>query len=98
MLNKMLSKKIKRIVARNTLLTYSDFNETFEIHTDDSAFRLGLVIRQKGKSIAFYSIKLDNYQQHYTVTEKELLSIVETLKYFRTCSIPCTLQLLEVAP
>ena len=32
--------KTKRIVARNTLLTYLDFNETFEIHTDASAFQL----------------------------------------------------------
>ena len=50
--------KIKRIVARNTLLTYPDFNETFKIHTDDSLFQLGVVISQKDKPIAFYSIKL----------------------------------------
>ena len=30
--------KIKHIVACNTFLTYPDFNETFEIHTDASAF------------------------------------------------------------
>ena len=28
--------KIKRIVARDTLLTYLGFNETFKIHTDAS--------------------------------------------------------------
>ena len=36
-------KNIKWIVARNTLLTYLDFNETFKIHTNDSKFRLGAV-------------------------------------------------------
>ena len=41
--------KIKRIMARDTLLTYPDFNETFKIHTDASAFQLGVVISQKGR-------------------------------------------------
>ena len=50
--------KIKLIVAHDTLLTYPDFNETFEIHTDASAFQLGAVIIHKGKTIAFYSEKL----------------------------------------
>ena len=60
--------KIKRIVARDTLLTYLDFNETFNIHIDASAFRLVAVISHKGKPIAFYSIKLTGVQQRYTVT------------------------------
>ena len=76
--------EIKRIVAHNTLLTYSYFNETLKIHTDASAFQLKAVISQKVKPIAFYSAKLTDVQQRYTETEKELLSIVETLKLFRT--------------
>ena len=62
--------------------TYPDFNETFKIHTDASAFQLGAVIIQKGKPIAFYGRKLTNDQQRYAVTETELLSILETLKEF----------------
>ena len=71
-------------MACNTLLTYPDFNETFKIRTDNSAFQLGAVISQKGTPIAFYSRKLTDAQQWYTVTYKELLSIVETLKEFKT--------------
>ena len=37
--------KIKRIVARDTLLTFPGFNKTFKIHTNSSAFQLGAVIR-----------------------------------------------------
>ena len=32
--------KIKRIVARGTLLDYRDFNEEFKIHTDASKLQL----------------------------------------------------------
>ena len=67
----------------DTLLTYPGFNETFKIHTDASAFQLGAVISQKGKTITFYSRKLTDSRQRYTVPARELISIVETLKEFR---------------
>ena len=76
--------KIKRIVDRNTLSTYPDFNEAFEIHTNTSMFQLGAFVRQKGNPLNFYSITLNNPQQQYTLTERELLIIVEALKEFRT--------------
>ena len=63
-------------MARDTLLIYTDFNETFKIHTDASAFQLGAVISQKVTPIAFYSIKLTDAQHRYILTEIELLSIV----------------------
>ena len=65
---------------RDTLLTYPDFNENFKIHTDASDFKLGAVILQKGKPIALYSTQRTLSQQRYTVTERELLSIIETMK------------------
>ena len=45
---------------------------------------MGAVIIQYGKPINFYGRKLTGPQTRYTVIEKELLSIVETLKEFRT--------------
>ena len=74
--------KIKRIVARDTLLTYLYLNENVKIHTDAGTFQLGTVIIQKVKPIAFYTEKLTYDQQRYTVTDRELLIIVETLKEF----------------
>ena len=62
--------KIKRIMARNTLLTYKYFNETFKFHTDASKLQLGAVISQKGKPIALYIRKSTDVQQRYTVTQK----------------------------
>ena len=74
---------IKKIVSRETLLSYPNFNEPFEIHTDASKQQLGAVISQNKQPIAFYSRKLNPAQVNYTTTERELLSIVETLKEFR---------------
>lgn len=67
-------------------LAYPHFNEIFEIFTDSSDKQLGGVITLKGRPLTFYSKKLRGSQLNYTVTEKELLGGMETLKEFR-----CTL-------
>ena len=74
---------MKKSISRETLLVYPDFNKPFVIHTDASKVQLGAVISQNNKPIAFYSRKLNPAQVNYTTTERELLSIVETLKEFR---------------
>jgi transposase InsO family protein len=74
---------IKKLIAKETLLTYPNFKKPFEIHTDASKVQLGACISQEGKPVAFYSRKLNPAQTRYTTTERELLSIVETLKEFR---------------
>ena len=71
-------------MARGNLLAYPCFNEEFKMHTDARNFQLGAVIIQKVIPIAFYSIKLTDSQKRYTLTKKELLSTVETLKEFMT--------------
>ena len=75
--------KMKRVVSREVTLAYPDFSKPFVLYTDASDYQLGAVITQDGKPLAFYSRKLNNAQKNYTVTEKELLSIVETLREFR---------------
>ena len=65
------------------MLAYPDYSLPFDIYTDASSRQLGAVITQKGKPIAFFSRKLSETQQKYSVTELELLSIVETLKEFK---------------
>ena len=71
---------IQIIVSRETVLTYPNFNETFEIYHDGSHTQLGVVICHKEKRIAFYSRRPNPEQTRCTTTERELLYIVETLK------------------
>ena len=65
------------------MLAYPDFSKPLQIHTDASHHQLGAVTSQEGKPIAFHSRKLNDAQTRYTTTERELLSVVETLKEHR---------------
>ena len=65
------------------MLAYPKYGEHFDIYTDASMRQLGAVITQNGKPLAFFSRKLSKAQQKYSVTELELLSIVECLKEFK---------------
>ena len=75
---------MKQLLAQDVMLAYPNFEKKIVIHTDASDRQLGGVISQEGKPIAFYSRKLNDAQRRYTTTERELLSIVETLKEFKT--------------
>ena len=75
---------MKALITKETLLAYPDFSKPFGIHTDASDVQLAACVSQEGKPIPFYSRKLNPAQTRYTTTEQELLSIVETLKEFRT--------------
>ena len=61
---------IKRVIGREVLLAYPDFNPPFEIHTDASNLKIGAVISQKGNPITFYSRNMNSAHQKYTTTEK----------------------------
>jgi hypothetical protein len=74
---------VKRVIAPDTMLTFPDFTKPFEIHTDASHTQLGGIISQEGKPLALFSRTLNSAQTRYTTTDRELLSIVETLKEYR---------------
>ena len=74
---------VKAAIAKETVLAYPNFSKPFEIYTDASSTHLGAVITQDNRPIAFFSRKLSKTQQKYSVTEFEILAIVETLKEFK---------------
>ncbi len=70
------------LMAAGALAAYPNHNKRFNIYTDASDFHLGACIIHEGRPIACFSCKLTKSQQNYTVMEKEMLSIVATLKEF----------------
>ncbi len=74
---------VKAPIAKEVVLAYPDFSKPFEIYTDASTKQSGAEITQDNRPIAFFSRKLSVTQTKYSVTEIELLDIVETLKEFK---------------
>jgi hypothetical protein len=77
--------QVKATIAKDVVLAYLDYSKVFEIYADASSKQLGAVITQDNRPIAFFSGKLSNMQCKYSVTEIELLAIVETLKSSKGC-------------
>jgi hypothetical protein len=73
-------KAAKSMIAKDAFLSYPDHNQPFHIYCDASELQLGAVIIQNGRVVAFYSHELMENLWKYTVGEKEMFSIVETLK------------------
>jgi hypothetical protein len=73
----------KAAIAKETVFAYPDFLKSFEIYTDASSMQLGAIITQDNRPIVFFSRKLSQTQQKYSVMDIELLAIVETLKEFK---------------
>ncbi len=74
--------KMCLLMAVNAIADYPDHNKRFDIYTDASDFQLGTCIIQEGMPVAYFLHKLTKSQHNYTNMEKEMLSIVTTLKNF----------------
>ena len=68
------------MLSKEAILAYPDFNKEFHLYASD--FQLGATLMQDGKTLGYYTRKLNKSQRNYTVGEKELLSVFEGLKAF----------------
>ena len=79
---------LKICLTTAPVLVHPDFRKHFYIQCDASANGVGAVLyqlddEQNERPIAFYSQKLNSCQKNYSVTEKECLAAVLSIKRFR---------------
>jgi hypothetical protein len=77
----------ERLIAA-PIIAVPDWSQSFEIMCDASDYALGAVLGQRRdnmfRAIYYASRTLDNTQQKYTTTEKELLAVVFAIDKFRS--------------
>ena len=79
--------RLKSMLTSPPVLSYPDFSEPFQLHTDASGEGLGAVLEQTsdgvGHPVAFASRTLSKPEQRYGITELETLGVVWGLRHFR---------------
>ena len=73
----------KEMLTKHATLAFPDFERLFDLYTNASDRQLRETLVQDGKSLGFYTRKLNSAQLNYTVGEKELLGIIERFKAFK---------------
>ena len=63
-------------------LAFPDWKNPFHLYSDASDVQLGATLVQDGRPLGFYTRKMTTAQLNYTVGEKGLLGIVESMKAF----------------
>ncbi|GJY91226.1 reverse transcriptase domain-containing protein [Tanacetum coccineum] len=87
LLSRLAFNILKEKLTTTPIIISLDWNVPFELMCDASDFAVGAVLGQridgKFKPIYYASKTLNNAQEHYTTTEKELLAVVFSFDKFR---------------
>jgi hypothetical protein len=80
--------ELKMKLTTTPVLALPDFSKTFEIECDASGIRIGGVLMQERKPIAFFSEKLSGPPLNYSVYDKELYALVRSLENWQHYLFP----------
>jgi len=76
---------LKRALTTAPVLVLPDFGQPFEVVTDacQTPPAVGGVLLQNGRPVAYYSQKLSGPQLNYSVTDLEMLGVIQALREWR---------------
>jgi len=81
--------ELKHVLSSSPILSFPREERQFILNTDAFNIRIDAVFsqRQEGKEkvIAYYSRVLNKPERNYCITRRELLAIVNSLKFFCHC-------------
>jgi hypothetical protein len=78
--------ELKRRLTTAPVLTLLDIQRDFVIYCDASRQRLGCVLMQDGKVVAYASRQLKPHEQNYPTHDLEFAAVVHDLKDLETLS------------
>ena len=70
------------------LASIPDFSKVFEVTCDASGLAIGGALRQENHPIAYFSEKLNDARQRYSMYHKEFYAVVQALRYWRYYPLP----------
>ncbi|SRR6266702_2762009 len=87
--NKTAFEALKQAVAEEPVLLFLKLQEPFEMEVDASAIAIGAILNQKGEDhkihpVAYYSKSFSATERNYDVYDRELLTVVKSLRQWRT--------------
>lgn len=74
---------LKHAMTTTPTLAMPNFNDSFTIESDASGDRIGAVLSQQGKLVAFMSRALGVAKKSWSTYAKEMLAIVEAIRLWR---------------
>lgn len=76
---------LKRVMSSPPVLALPDFKQTFYVECDASGTRVGAVLTQQGRPLAYFSRGLKGKSTFLSAYEKELLALVIAVRKWRPC-------------
>ena len=65
------------------ILVLPDFANPFELHCDASKVRIGAVLSQYGRPMAYFSEKLSGSRIRYSTYDVEFYAVVQAVRHWR---------------